>query len=44
MHWIEELLRLDPDAGSGATEMLVALALVLAFVALAIRVVRRRRV
>ncbi len=43
MHWIEELLRLDPDAGSGATEMFIAGALVLGLVALAYRVVSHRR-
>lgn len=37
MHWIEDLLGFSPDAGSGLTEMLVALALVLLIVAACVR-------
>jgi len=43
MDWIEELFGLSPDIGSGATEMLFALVVVLAAVALAVRVRARRR-
>ncbi len=43
MHWIETLLGVNPDGGSGATELIVAGALVLGLVALAKRWVVRRR-
>ena len=33
MHWIEELFGFSPDGGSGLTELLIALALVLLIVA-----------
>ena len=43
MDWIEELFGLSPDAGTGLTEMLIALAVILALVAIAWRVAERRR-
>jgi hypothetical protein len=33
MHWIEDFLGFSPDAGSGLTELLIALALVVLIVA-----------
>ena len=44
LDWIEELFGLSPDAGSGATELLFALAVILALVVVAWRVAQRRRV
>jgi hypothetical protein len=43
MDWIENLFGLAPDAGTGLTEMLFALVVVLALVAIAVRVGSRRR-
>ena len=43
MEWIETLFGLSPDAGSGLTEMLIALAVILALVAIGARVLTRRR-
>jgi hypothetical protein len=43
MDWIEELFGLSPDSGTGVTETLIALAVVLALIAIALRVVERRR-
>lgn len=43
MDWIERLLGLSPDGGSGATELLFATAVVLGLVAVAARLVSRRR-
>jgi len=45
MHWIEELLHVSPDGGSGAVEFVVYLVLI-SFVAASVqgaRVARRRR-
>ena len=41
--WIEELLGISPDAGTGLTEMLFALVAVLTLVAIAVRVAAWRR-
>jgi hypothetical protein len=43
MDWIERLLGLSPDGGSGATEMLFAVIVILAIVAVAARATTRRR-
>jgi len=43
LDWIEELLGISPDAGTGLTEMLFALVVVLALVAIAVRVAASRR-
>ncbi len=43
MDWIEKLLGLSPDGGSGATELLFATVVVLAVVAVGLRAARGRR-
>ena len=43
LDWIEELFGLSPDGGSGATEMLIATAIVLAVVAIGVGFAQRRR-
>ena len=42
MDWIETLLGLSPDGGTGATELQFALAAVIAVIALAVRAATRR--
>ena len=43
MDWIEQLLGLSPDAGSGATELQFVLAVALALAAIAVGIAARRR-
>ena len=43
LDWIEELFGLSPDGGSGATEMLIVTAIVLAVVAIGVGFAQRRR-
>jgi hypothetical protein len=43
MDWIEEFFGLSPDAGTGLTEMLFALAVIIALVVVAWQAARRLR-